>query len=73
MGNAVGTFHEDEVKHLSRAHRKELKRQALKHLKTSKEIRALITSKPRLFTKIDEVNKVMRKKLNPVRERMTKG
>jgi hypothetical protein len=72
MGNAVGTFHEDEVKHLSPAHRKELKRQALKHLKTSKEIRALIISKPRLFTKIDEVNKIMRKKLSPVRERMTK-
>jgi hypothetical protein len=72
MGSGVGTFREAEVKHLSASDRKELKRHTLQHLQNSKEIRALMKRNPKLFTKIKEVNTILRKKVNPVRKRMPK-
>ena len=72
MGNGVGTFREDEVEHLSPGDRAELKRHTLEQLQNSQEIRALISAKPELFTSIKEVNEILRKNVNPVRERMPK-
>jgi aspartyl/asparaginyl beta-hydroxylase (cupin superfamily) len=72
MGNGMGAFDEREVKHLSASDRKELKRHTLKHLQSSKEIRALMKRKPTLFTGIKQVKTILRKKVNPVRKRMPK-
>ena len=72
MGSGVGVLKESEVKHLSASDRKKLKAHALEHLQNSKEIRALMRKNPKLFTKIAEVNKVMRRKVNPVLKGMPK-
>jgi hypothetical protein len=72
MGRSIGAFNEDEVKNLSLADREKLKRQAIRLLQGSKEIRALMKSEPKLFTKIKDVKKILRKKLTPVRKRMAK-
>ena len=68
----MGAFDEREIKHLSASDRKELKRHTLKHLQSSKEIRALMKRKPTLFTGIKQVKTILRKKVNPVRKRMPK-
>jgi hypothetical protein len=73
MGRAVGIFREDEVKLLSRGDREKLKRQAIKQLQTSKELRALMKSDPKPFAKIPEANKILRKKLTPALKRMRKS
>jgi hypothetical protein len=73
MGKTVGVFRENEVKHLSRGDREKLKRQAIKQLQTSKEIRSLMKSNPKPFATIPEANKILRKKLTPVLKRMPKS
>jgi len=72
MGNGVGTFGENEVKHLSPSDRKKLRQHTVQHLQNSKEIRALMQKNPKLFTKIKEVKTILRKKVNPVRKKMPK-
>ena len=72
MGFFVGAFNEAEVKHLSASDRKKLRQHAIKHLQSSKEIRALMNSNPKLFTKIKEVRKILRKKVTPALKRMPK-
>jgi hypothetical protein len=72
MGRSVGAFSEDEVKNLSPMDRRKLKRQAIRLLQDSKEIRALMNREPKLFTKIKDVKRILRKKLDPARKRMPK-
>jgi hypothetical protein len=72
MGRSVGAFSEDEVKNLSPVDRRKLKREAIRLLQDSKEIRALMNSEPKLFTKIKDVKRILRKKLDPTRKRMPK-
>ena len=72
MGRSVGAFSEDEVKNLSPMDRRKLKRQAIRLLQDSKEIRALMNREPKLFTKIKDVKRILRKKLDPTRKRMPK-
>jgi hypothetical protein len=72
MGYKVGAFREDEVRDLSPGERKELKRHTLQALQNSREIRALMTRNPKLFTNIKKVKEILRKKVNPVRKRMMK-
>lgn len=72
MGSAVGVFRESEVEHLSPSDRDKLKRHALRHLQSAKEIRAIMKKNPKLFTKNEDVKKLMRRKLSPVLKRMPK-
>jgi hypothetical protein len=73
MGKTVGAFDEKEVDHLSESDRKKLKQRAVRHLQTSKEIRAIMGRNPKLFTQIPAVKKILRKKLGPMRKRKPKG
>jgi hypothetical protein len=72
MGSGVGAYSDSEVKHLSKSDRDKLRRHAVQHLQNSREIRAIMKSNPRLFTKIKEVKEILRKKLDPERKRAPK-
>jgi len=72
MGSGVGAFRESEVKHLSKSDRLKLRRQAIRHLQNSKEVRAIIERNPKLFTKFPAVKSALRKKLGPAPKRPPK-
>jgi len=73
MGSSVGTFNDDELSDLSASDRKKLKQHAIKHLASSKEIRAIISRNPKLLAEHPQINKVLRKKLHPVLKRLKKA
>ena len=53
MGNGVGTFGENEVKHLSPSDRKKLRQHTVQHLQNSKEIRALMQKNPKQLLQLE--------------------
>ncbi|WP_342736296.1 hypothetical protein [Bradyrhizobium sp. B117] len=70
MGNTVGTFNDDEVKHLSEEDREKLKQHTVEQLQTNQEIRELMKTNPKLFTGIQEVRDILKKQLAPVLQGM---
>src|SRR5207237_1408287 len=60
MGSGVGAFSESEVKHLSTSDRQKLRRLAVQHLQNSREIRAIMKTNPKLFTKIKEIRNILK-------------
>lgn len=67
MGNSrqMPIFNDDELGHLSKADRARLKQYALKEIRTSKEIRGLLKTKPEVFANRRDVRSIVRKKLKP--------
>jgi hypothetical protein len=62
MGFAVGVFTDAEVKELTVNEKKRLKEHVIHYIRTSAEIRRIISNNPRLLTKNPKIRKVLRKK-----------
>jgi hypothetical protein len=63
MGDLIGVFEDDEVKHLTPQQKEEQKRRVLELLQNNKEIRDIIAKKPKLLTRDSDINAIIRREL----------
>lgn len=73
MGSPVGAYTEKEVEKMSRESRTELKREVLKALHESSEIRDIIDQNPLLLTNISTIRDIVREKTRSAYERLKRG
>jgi hypothetical protein len=63
MGDAIGVFDDDEVKHLTPQQKEEQKRRVLELLQNNAEIRAIINQDPKILTRDSKINEIIRREL----------
>jgi hypothetical protein len=72
MGNTVGAYEEKELEGLSSEQREQLKQEVLRLLHTSPEIRAIIDQQPRMLTRNSDINKILKRELQPTLDKLKK-
>jgi hypothetical protein len=70
MGSPVGVFTDAEVRELTAKQKKMLREHVIQHIRTSAEIRRIISDNPKLLTKNAKIKKILRKKANKLRTRL---
>ena len=70
MGHPIGAYSEKQLKGLNKRQRAALKKEALRHLRTSPEIHKLIYAQPMYLTEHPKVRKALRAKLSRTYNRL---
>jgi len=70
MGHPIGGYSEKELKGLSKRQRAALKKEALRHLRTSPEIHKIINTQPRYLTEHPKIRRALRTKLRRTYNRL---
>jgi hypothetical protein len=73
MGFAVGVFTDPEVKELTVHEKKMLRAHVIKYMRTSAEIRRIISDNPKLLTKNPKIRKILRRKARKQLMRLKKN
>jgi hypothetical protein len=66
MGDMVGVHAESELADLTPKQRERLRKEALRQLQASPQIRAIIKKKPEMLTRNSEINGILKRKLSPL-------
>jgi hypothetical protein len=72
MGDMVGVHDEAELQYLTPKQRADLKKEVLRQLQTSPQIRAIINKKPRMLTSDPDINAILKKKVSPILKKYRK-